>query len=84
MTARPDFTPAAKWPHIGCPTEPGPLTEAELDAHNRDMRPDLEPLSCKPWPLPAIFGPDDGPIYYRPAPTLWQRLRRFLSHAWHG
>lgn len=47
--------------------------------------PDLEPLSCKPWPLPAIFGPA-GPVYYRPtpAPTWRERLRRFLSHAWHG
>lgn len=77
MTARHDFTPAAKWPHIGCPTEPGPLTEAELDARIRETYgPDLDALSIKAWPLPQLDGP------YRL--TLWQRVVRFLRHAWHG
>ncbi len=33
---------------------------------------------------PAIWGADGIGRFYRPAPTLWERVRRFFWHAWHG
>lgn len=41
--------------------------------------PDLEALSCEPWELPEEI---DRPLFREP--SLWERVRQFFSHAWHG
>jgi hypothetical protein len=61
------------WPYIGTPTSPGPLTEAEMDAHNSEFHGAGKPRA-------AIFGADEAPLMYLPTPTKRERFARWLRN----
>ncbi len=72
------------WPYTGTPTSPGPLTEAELDAHNRDFHSHMVVIDSAGHRVfahsgriaPAIFGPYRRATWWR---KLWARWREWKA-----